>query len=103
MVEITPKTGRMHQIRKHFAHILHPIIGDRPHGCNKQNKLFKEKFEMTTMLLFARELLFSHPVKQEKTVITAKPGTEFLRIAEMMGWDCDSIALSDAIAKGSRF
>jgi len=91
LVEITPKTGRMHQIRKHFAHILHPIIGDRPHGCNKQNKLFKEKFEMTTMLLLAHELSFIHPVKQEKTVITAKPGTEFIRIAEMMGWDCDSI------------
>ena len=41
LVEVCPKTGRMHQIRKHFAHILHPIIGDRPHGCNKQNKLFK--------------------------------------------------------------
>lgn len=103
LVEITPKTGRMHQIRKHFAHILHPIIGDRPHGCNKQNRFFKENFNMTTMLLFARELLFLHPVKQEKTVIRAKPGTEFLRIAEMMGWNCDSIAPGDAIAKGSGF
>lgn len=42
LVEAYPKTGRLHQIRKHFAHILHPIIGDRPHGCNKQNKMFKE-------------------------------------------------------------
>lgn len=88
LVEISPKTGRMHQIRKHFAHILHPIIGDRPHGCNKQNKLFKEKFGMTTMLLLARELSFIHPVKHEMIVITAKPGAEFLRIAEMMGWNC---------------
>ncbi len=45
LVEIEPLTGRMHQIRKHFAHIFHPIIGDRPHGCNKQNKLFKDKVE----------------------------------------------------------
>ncbi len=42
LVEAKPETGRMHQLRKHFAHILHPIIGDRPHGCNKQNKLFLE-------------------------------------------------------------
>jgi len=27
LVEATPKTGRMHQLRKHFSHILHPIIG----------------------------------------------------------------------------
>ena len=53
LVEARPHTGRMHQLRKHFAHILHPIIGDRPHGCNKQNKLFKEKWKMTTMLLHA--------------------------------------------------
>ncbi|MDY6800745.1 MAG: pseudouridine synthase, partial [Bacteroidota bacterium] len=39
LVEAYPHTGRFHQIRKHFAHIFHPVIGDRPHGCNKQNKL----------------------------------------------------------------
>ena len=46
LVEVTPETGRMHQIRKHFTHIFHPIIGDRPYGCNKQNKLFLEKWQM---------------------------------------------------------
>ena len=35
LIEATPTTGRMHQLRKHFAHIFHPIIGDRTHGCNK--------------------------------------------------------------------
>ena len=29
MVEARPTTGRMHQLRKHFSHIFHPIIGDR--------------------------------------------------------------------------
>src|SRR6187402_2034215 len=47
LVEVVPQTGRMHQIRKHMSHIFHPIIGDRTHGCNKQNKLFKEQWEMT--------------------------------------------------------
>ena len=37
--ELQPQTGRFHQIRKHLAHIMHPIIGDRPHGCNKQNQV----------------------------------------------------------------
>jgi tRNA pseudouridine65 synthase len=46
-----PYTGRMHQIRKHLAHINYPIIGDRPHGCNKQNRLLKSEFGMTKMLL----------------------------------------------------
>lgn len=69
LVEITPKTGRMHQIRKHFAHILHPIIGDRPHGCNKQNKLFKEKWNMTNMLLHASEISFLHPFTNQEITI----------------------------------
>ena len=29
LVEAMPKTGRMHQIRVHFAHIGHPIAGDK--------------------------------------------------------------------------
>jgi len=59
LVELKPLTGRFHQLRKHMAHIFHPIIGDRPHGCNKQNKLWKEQFGMDTMLLHASQLEFS--------------------------------------------
>lgn len=32
LVEAAPKTGRMHQIRVHFAHIGHPIVGDTKYG-----------------------------------------------------------------------
>jgi len=86
LVEAAPTTGRMHQLRKHFAHIFHPIIGDRTHGCNKQNKLFKEKWEMETMLLHASSLSFSHPVNGENTVIEAPLQPEFTRVMELMGW-----------------
>jgi len=88
-VEAFPLTGRMHQIRKHMAHILHPIIGDRPHGCNKQNKIWLEKFEMNTMLLHAQKLVFTHPVSNEKVVLTARPQKEFIRAAGIMGFHID--------------
>ncbi len=84
MVEIMPETGRMHQIRKHFAHIFHPIIGDRPHGCNKQNKLFKENWNMTTMLLHASEIRFSHPISNLEISIKAPLNEEFLRTAKLL-------------------
>ena len=87
LVEATPKTGRMHQLRKHFAHIFHPIIGDRTHGCNKQNKLFKEKWEMTTMLLHASQLIFTHPVSGEMVTIEAPLRPEFSKAMALMGWD----------------
>jgi tRNA pseudouridine65 synthase len=84
LVEAEPQTGRMHQLRKHFAHIHHPIIGDRPHGCNKQNKLFKDTFEMDTMLLHASELQFVHPVIKEKIHLKAPLQSEFKRMMKLL-------------------
>jgi tRNA pseudouridine65 synthase len=86
LVEATPTTGRMHQLRKHFAHIFYPIIGDRKHGCNKQNKLFKEQWEMTTMLLHASELKFKHPVTGEEIHLKASLQDEFNRVMDLMKW-----------------
>jgi tRNA pseudouridine65 synthase len=86
LVEATPATGRMHQLRKHFSHIFHPIIGDRTHGCNKQNKLFKEKWGMSTMLLHASSLTFMHPISGDCITIEAPLQQEFIRIMELMGW-----------------
>jgi len=86
LVEASPQTGRMHQLRKHFAHVNHPIIGDRPHGCNKQNKLFKETWEMTTMMLHASEITFIHPVTKENVNIKAPLQDEFKRVMNLMNW-----------------
>ena len=80
LVELTPTTGRMHQLRKHMAHVLHPIIGDRPHGCNKQNKLFLEQFGMNTMLLHARLLQFTHPDTGQAITVEAPFQPEFARM-----------------------
>lgn len=87
LVKISPLTGRMHQIRKHMAHILHPIIGDRPHGCNKQNRLFKEKWGMTTMLLHARALTLAHPITTEPLKLMAPVQAEFKRMMELMDFN----------------
>lgn len=84
LVEVTPETGRMHQIRKHFAHIFHPIIGDRPHGCNKQNKLFLEKFQMKEMLLHATRITFTHPELNEKRTIESAMQGEFSRMVDRL-------------------
>ena len=86
LVEAKPKTGRMHQIRKHFAHIFHPVIADRPHGCNKQNKFFLENWGMGTMLLHSREAAFAHPLTGAPVWAQAEPQEEFKRmLAEIFG------------------
>lgn len=84
LVSLHAATGRMHQLRRHMAHILHPIIGDRPHGCNKQNKFFKEQFEMKQMMLHAQMLEFSHPTTQKTTTISAQYQPEFERMLQVL-------------------
>jgi tRNA pseudouridine65 synthase len=84
LVDAEPHTGRMHQIRKHLAHIHHPIIGDRPHGCNKQNRLFKELFQMDTMMLHAHKILFSHPESGKEIKLKASLHTEFQRMIDTL-------------------
>jgi tRNA pseudouridine65 synthase len=79
LVELAPETGRMHQLRRHMAHIFHPIIGDRPHGCNKQNRLFLEHFQMNTMLLHAQRIQFQHPLSGEELTVEAPVQMEFER------------------------
>jgi len=90
LIEAFPHTGRMHQIRKHLAHIFHPIIGDRPHGCNKQNKLWLETFHMNTMLLHAESVQLTHPITNEKIKIKANFHSEFVRVAQLLNLDLEN-------------
>lgn len=82
LVELTPDTGRFHQLRKHMAHLRHPIIGDRPHGCNKQNKLWKTHFDMTTMMLHAKHLSFEF---QDNSIsLEAELSPAFRQVLQML-------------------
>jgi 23S rRNA pseudouridine1911/1915/1917 synthase len=53
LLEVSPKTGRMHQIRVHLHSIGHPIVGDKKYTFKKYKKL-----EMTRMFLHAEKISF---------------------------------------------
>ena len=82
LVKLQPQTGRYHQVRKHLVHIRHPIIGDRPHGCNKQNRLWNEQFGMMTMLLHADQLNFNF--RGQEIEISAGLSKEFRRVLRIL-------------------
>lgn len=84
LIHAFPKTGRQHQIRKHCNHLRHPIIGDRPHGCNKQNRLFKEKWNMKTMLLHGKKLRLEHPYLKNELILEASYSEEFIRMMDIL-------------------
>lgn len=86
-VELRPKTGRFHQLRKHMNHLRHPILGDRPHGCSKQNRLWKQRFNLEEMMLHARQITFMHPHTQQEITISAPFFSEFKRVAEILSFE----------------
>ena len=55
-------TGRTHQIRVHFQHLGHPLVGDRIYGLN-QNKRLTEltNYSAPRQMLHAQRLAFLHP------------------------------------------
>ena len=76
-VDITPKTGRRHQIRRHFNHMAFPLIGDTTHGDRRHNRLFRDVFGIRRLLLVARTLELTHPKTGQPVCIRAELGAEF--------------------------
>ncbi|MBU6343394.1 MAG: pseudouridylate synthase [Bacteroidetes bacterium] len=77
LLEVIPETGRRQQIRKHFAHIFHPIIGDRRHGDHPHNCYFRDVLNLDRMLLHAHSLEFDHPELNQTIHIQAAPDDAF--------------------------
>lgn len=73
-VEVRPETGRKNQIRRHFKHIFHPVIGDRKFGDRAHNAFFRNELGVERMLLAATGLQFTHPVKHTPLYISATSG-----------------------------
>lgn len=46
LLELTPETGRTHQLRVHLAHIGHPIIGDTFYGGEPADRLYLHAAEL---------------------------------------------------------
>ena len=60
-VECVIETGRTHQIRRHFAAIGHPVVGDPKHGDFAFNREAKARWGLTRLFLHAERLEFPHP------------------------------------------
>ncbi|NQV23958.1 MAG: hypothetical protein HQ518_06280 [Rhodopirellula sp.] len=78
-VRVTPHTGRRHQIRRHFKHASHPIVGDIKHGDNHVNQLIEREFGIRRLLLVASELRIRHPTSDSPMRLTAQTGEDFER------------------------
>ena len=79
-VELKPKTGRKHQLRRHMKHIFHPILGDSKHGDLHQNRAFAEFFSIKRLMLHASKLQITHPINHNTIIIEANLDQQWLDI-----------------------
>jgi tRNA pseudouridine65 synthase len=61
VVEARPRTGRLHQIRRHLKHLSCPLIGDVRYGKGEHNRLWRENFGLHRLALHATSLRVPHP------------------------------------------
>ncbi len=72
LMEVTPHTGRTHQIRVHAAHAGHPVAGDEKYGDAAFNEMLRG-LGLRRMFLHAHSLSFSWPRGREFSINTPLP------------------------------
>tara|TARA_R110002096_G_scaffold171490_4_gene344463 strand:+ start:81825 stop:82523 length:699 start_codon:yes stop_codon:yes gene_type:complete len=61
LVEVRPRTGRLHQIRRHMKHIACPLIGDVRYGKGEHNRHFRDNYNLHRLALHCHGLAVDHP------------------------------------------
>ena len=87
LVEALPQTGRYRQIRKHFHHVSHHIVGDTSHGRGDHNRLWRMHFGVHRLMLHARRLAFMHPVMGSELTLDAPLDETWRKTIARFGWD----------------
>ncbi len=71
LLEASPKTGRTHQIRVHFAHIGHPVVGDKKYASKKMmekmsvKRHFLHAFKLDFFLKNGKKLHFEADIPED--------------------------------------
>jgi 23S rRNA (uracil1939-C5)-methyltransferase len=75
VARVMPDRGRGHQIRRHFASIGHPVLGDDRHGHASTNRHFEEKYGLDRTFLHCVRVELDHPHTGVRLVVeSALPG-----------------------------
>ena len=84
LVEARPKTGRLHQVRRHLKHISCPLIGDVNYGKGEHNRLFRTRYDLHRLFLHAVSLTLPHPRTNVLQTFHAPLSAELERVLEAL-------------------
>lgn len=90
LLRVRPETGRYRQIRRHFHHVSHHLIGDTSHGRTEHNRLFQSHFGCERLLLHAARITFVHPATEQPMTIDAPLDAAFSAIVARLFPDVPS-------------
>jgi len=71
LLELTPRTGRMHQLRVQAGVRVHPVLGDALYGSTRTFGPAAELPRDCVIALHARRLVFEHPFRKVPVEIDA--------------------------------
>ena len=86
LLELSPLTGRRHQLRRHLKHLAHPIIGDATYGKGRHNRLFQDLFGCQRLLLACLEMRLTHPASGLPLTLRAPLAADFVDVIDKLGW-----------------
>jgi len=81
LVEVRILTGRTHQIRVHFAHLQHPVLGDPVYGGRQRGLACAPQRQM----LHAWKLVLPHPRTGLRVAFTAPLPADFAEVLQCLG------------------
>jgi 23S rRNA pseudouridine1911/1915/1917 synthase len=93
-VRVKLETGRTHQIRVHFAHRRHALVGDPVYGgrlalpAGASEELIEELRGFRRQALHATRLEFCHPDSGEMLKFEVEPPADLQKLLAVMRKDC---------------
>jgi tRNA pseudouridine65 synthase len=86
LVELAPRSGRRHQLRRHLKHIAHPIIGDATYGKGQHNRFVAERVGAQRLWLHAASLILPHPETGGRLAVEAPLDWQWERLNVLGEW-----------------
>lgn len=86
LLEASPETGRYRQIRRHFHHVSHHILGDTSHGRGDHNRLVRQHFGVHRLMLHAWRIEVAHPATGARLRLEAPLDAEWRKLLLAFGW-----------------
>jgi tRNA pseudouridine65 synthase len=84
LVRARPLTGRRHQLRYHFKHVRHPLVGDTNYGQGAINRFFRATFDLHRLFLHAERLRLPHPRQERELEIICTLSDDLVRVLEQL-------------------